>query len=260
MGIGVTGELCVAGRSVARGYWRRPALTAERFVPDPEGPPGTRMFRTGDLARWRADGNLEFIGRLDEQLKVRGFRVEPGEIEAVLEAHPAVRTAAVAGRPDASGAERLVAWLIPAADQRLDRDEIRAWLRARLPEYMVPSAILLADELPLSSTGKLDRARLVVTDESGSDRDVNGERQLSPVEKTLIAIWGEVLGRHGIEPDDNFFVLGGHSLLAIKLVSLVQDAFGVDYPLTALFGSPTVAAMAAAIDESTAGGSSGQPA
>jgi amino acid adenylation domain-containing protein len=260
VGIGVTGELCVAGRSVARGYWRRPALTAERFVPDPEGPPGTRMFRTGDLARWRADGNLEFIGRLDEQLKVRGFRVEPGEIEAVLEAHPAVRTAAVAGRPDASGAERLVAWLIPAADQRLDRDEIRAWLRARLPEYMVPSAILLADELPLSSTGKLDRARLVVTDESGGDRDVNGERQLSPVEKTLIAIWGEVLGRHGIEPDDNFFVLGGHSLLAIKLVSLVQDAFGVDYPLTALFGSPTVAAMAAAIDESTAGGSSGQPA
>jgi acyl carrier protein len=125
---------------------------------------------------------------------------------------------------------------------------------------MVPSVILLADELPLSTTGKLDRARLVVTDESAGDRDGNGGRLLSLVEKTLTAIWGEVLGRHGIEPDDNFFALGGHSLLAIRLVSLVQDAFGVDYPLTALFGSPTIAAMAAAIDESMASGSPGRPA
>lgn len=248
VGVGMPGELCVAGRSVARGYWRRPGPTAERFTPDPFGPPGSRMFRTGDLVRWRPDGNLEFIGRVDEQVKVRGFRVEPAEIEAVLEAHPAVRTVAVAARPDASGSQRLAAWVLPAAGEHPDTEALRTWARERLPEYMVPAIVTLVDELPLSATGKLDRARLAVPDSDLATGTAAADQPRSPTEQAVAVIWAGVLGRAEIGVQDNFFALGGHSLLAIKLISEVYDTLGVDYPLTALFESPTVAAMAAAID------------
>jgi amino acid adenylation domain-containing protein len=260
VGAGVPGELCVAGRSVARGYWRRPGLTAERFIPDPFGPPGSRMFRTGDLVKWQPDGNLEFLGRVDEQVKVRGFRVEPGEIEAVLEAHPAVRTAAVAARSDASGSERLVAWLLPAGGESPGPEALRAWVRDRLPEYMVPALVVLVDELPLSPTGKLDRARLTEPGRAPAGPMTAADRPRSPAEQAIAKTWADVLGLAEVGVQDNFFALGGHSLLAIRLISEVSDTLGFDYPLTALFENPTVAAMADAMDrERPAGPDGGRP-
>jgi amino acid adenylation domain-containing protein len=242
--LGAHGELCIGGVQVARGYLRRPDLTAERFVPDPYGEPGSRLYRTGDLARW-VSGEVEYLGRLDFQVKVRGFRIELGDIEAALDAHPAVAQAVVGARGD--GAERsLVAWL--KAEPGTDAAELRAFLKSRLPEHMVPSAFLILESLPLTPNGKVDRKALArLTPEQGPTEEYVEPR--TPAERALAAIWSELLGRERIGARDSFFDLGGHSLLGTRVVSRVRQAFGVELPLRLLFEAPTLEELARRIEE-----------
>ncbi|HEX6909727.1 MAG TPA: amino acid adenylation domain-containing protein, partial [Longimicrobium sp.] len=237
--VGVPGELHIGGVQVGRGYLDRAALTAERFIPDPFGAPGARLYRTGDLARWRADGTVEYLGRLDHQVKVRGFRVELGEIEAVLASHPAVRETVVVARQDAPGDVRLVAYAAPA-DAGVEA--LRAYLRERMPEHMVPSAFVLLDALPLSPNGKIDR-RALPAPERGARGSAPFVGPRSEAEATLAAIWSEVLGVERVGVHDRFFDLGGTSLLAVQVASRVQQAFGVSLPLHTLFQAPTVEAL-----------------
>jgi amino acid adenylation domain-containing protein/thioester reductase-like protein len=253
---GVRGELCLGGEGVARGYLGRPGLTAERFVPDPfADTPGARMYRTGDRVRRLADGALEYLGRTDHQIKLRGYRIEPGEVEAALLALPAVREALVMVREDEPGRRRLVAYLGTSAAP--SASDLREALRARLPEYMVPSAFVALDALPMTAHGKVDRRALPVPPAAGED-----DRFVAPrteTERALAALWAEVLGTARVGAEDDFFELGGHSLLALPLVNRVVEAFGVDVPLRALFTAPTVARMAAAIDATLAGGEAETP-
>lgn len=243
--IGVTGELYIGGPGVARGYLRDPGLTATRFVPDPIGPPGERLYRTGDLVRWHVDGGLEFIGRTDDQVKLRGFRIEPGEIAAAVKGHPAVRDAFVMLRGNGHGAE-LVAYLV--AVRELSRefcDELRAYLRERLPGPMVPSQFVAVDELPLSSSGKVDRRALPEPEKRSG---MSG--QVSPRTDTEVAIaaeWATLLERQEVYADDNFFLLGGDSLTAARAVSRLAARFGVKLRLSSIFVHPTVGEMAAEI-------------
>jgi amino acid adenylation domain-containing protein len=249
--IGVPGELYLGGSGVARGYLGKPALTAERFVPDPFGPSagaevGGRLYRTGDRVRWRPNGTLEYLGRMDHQLKLRGFRIEPGEIEVVLGQHPAVQTAVVSPREDASGEVRLVAYVVP--ERPVDANELRRFLGQRLPEYMVPTAIVPLESLPLLPNGKLDRAALPPPDQSRSDLDENYNAPHTAVERMLADAWTEVLGVHRVGVHDNFFELGGHSLLATRVMARVQAAAGVELPVRVLFEEPTVEGMARRIE------------
>ncbi|HYH79361.1 MAG TPA: amino acid adenylation domain-containing protein, partial [Longimicrobium sp.] len=238
---GVPGELLVGGEGVARGYLGRAALTAERFIPDPFGAePGGRLYRSGDRVRWRADGELEFLGRVDEQVKVRGFRIEPGEIEGALRRHPSVRDAAVAVRGGA-----LVAYVV-AEGEWPGVDALRVHLAGQLPDYMVPGAFVTLDALPLSPNGKVDRRAL-----PAPERPVVDDADAAPrtqAEEVLAAIWCEVLGVERIGAEDNFFELGGHSLSATRLVSRARAAFGVELPLRAIFEEQTVRAQAARVD------------
>ncbi|MES1241815.1 MAG: amino acid adenylation domain-containing protein, partial [Acidobacteriota bacterium] len=249
--LGVPGELCVAGEALVRGYLRRPDLTAERFVPDPwSRRAGSRLYRTGDRARFRADGNLEFLGRLDFQLKIRGYRVEPGEIEVELGRHPAVREAAVLARPAADGSKRLVAWV--ALHEALEDDGLRRHLRLRLPDYMVPSAFVTLDALPRTAAGKVDRAAL--PDPAGSAEPEGPAGLRTQTEELLAALWSQVLGIETVGPRAEFFELGGHSLLGTRLMSRVRETFGVEVPLRALFEQPTLAGLAGEIDEALRSG------
>ncbi|MFI5908322.1 amino acid adenylation domain-containing protein [Dactylosporangium sp. NPDC051541] len=240
--VGVPGELCVGGVQLARGYLGRPGLTADRFVPDPFGPPGGRLYRTGDLVRWRADGRLDFLGRLDRQVKLRGFRVELGEVEAVLAQR--VGPAAVVARTDGPGGPRLVAYVAPPAAAGTDPAELREWLRGRLPEYMVPAVVVTLPELPQLSSGKIDYRRL-----PEPPREVPVAAAYAaprgPVEETLAGLWAEVLGVGRVGRDDDFFALGGHSMLAVQLLSRVRDTMAVDAPLRWAFDAPTPAGFAA---------------
>ncbi|GEJ57769.1 non-ribosomal peptide synthetase [Anaeromyxobacter diazotrophicus] len=242
---GVPGELCVGGAGVGLGYLGRPALTAERFVRDPFEP-GRRLYRTGDRARWSAEGALEFLGRLDDQLKVRGFRIEPGEVEAALTQHPALAAAAVAARADGQGEAQLVAWVLPRAGATAPgAAELRRHLRGRLPEWMVPARFVAVSELPVNASGKVDRRRL-------PDPDARSARHVAPrtpVEEVLCALFAHVLGVERVGVEDDFFALGGHSLKATQLAARVRDALGAELPLQAIFETPTVAALASVAGE-----------
>ena len=248
VGLGEEGELFIAGAGVARGYLNRPSLTAERFVPDPfTGTPGARLYRTGDRVRWREDGELEFLGRLDEQVKVGGFRVEPAEVEQVLGEHPAVLEAAVVARDDGTGNQRLVGYAVPRAGAGLDEGALRRWLRERLPGYMVPSAVVLLDHMPLSAHGKVDRRALPAP---AALEPLAPEYAPAPgsTAEELAEIWREVLGTARIGAGDDFWDLGGHSLLGMQVLSRVRQHFGVELPVRALFDAPTLAALAERID------------
>ncbi|MEW5926514.1 MAG: amino acid adenylation domain-containing protein [Gemmatimonadota bacterium] len=245
--VGIPGELCAGGAGVARGYLDRPELTAARFVPDAFGAePGSRMYRTGDRARWLPDGTLEFLGRLDAQVKVRGFRVEPGEVEAALRAHPQVREAAVVVREDAPGDRRLVAYAVPAEGTVPSWAELRAHLAARLPEYMLPSAYVPLEELPLTPSGKLDRRALPAPGGASSGREYVAPR--TPTEKLLAGVWAEVLGAERVGLHDNFFELGGHSLLLVRLHARLEEHFAGRVTLTDLFQFSTLSGLAAHLD------------
>jgi amino acid adenylation domain-containing protein len=240
--VGLPGELYIGGAGVARGYLGRPGLTAEKFVPDPFGGPGARMYRTGDRARWQADGNLMVLGRTDNQVKIRGYRVELGEIETVLRRHDGVRGALAVVREDRPGDRRLVAYVVGDAGT----DALRAYLRQALPEYMVPDAFVHLESLPQTATGKLDPRALP------APRYVGGEEWDEPrnyVEARLIPIWEELLGVEGIGPSQSFFELGGNSLLALRLFIRVNRQLECDLPVATLFAGATVRHMADAILE-----------
>ncbi|GII77926.1 hypothetical protein Sru01_29080 [Sphaerisporangium rufum] len=218
--VGVTGEIYLGGDRLARGYLGRPALTAERFLPDPAGPPGARMYRTGDLGRWLPDGSLQFLGRRDLQVKVRGYRVELGEVESVLAEHPAVAQAVAELRGD-----RLVGYLLPdeaAGPERPPAAEVRAWLRDRLPDYMIPARYVWLDELPLKSHGKVDRARLPDPADDQAAAGAAFVPPATPAEESVAAIWAEVLGLAQVGALDDFFDLGGHSLLAMQVLTRLR--------------------------------------
>ncbi|HEV2148770.1 MAG TPA: amino acid adenylation domain-containing protein, partial [Longimicrobiaceae bacterium] len=242
--VGVPGELYAGGAAVARGYLGRPGLTAERFLPDPFSPePGARMYRTGDRARWRDDGTLEFLGRVDDQVKIRGFRVEPGEIEAVLQRHPAVARAAVVPHAGASGEARLAGYLLPRPGSGLDPAALRAHLREHLPEYMVPSTLVVLEELPLLSSGKVDRRALPAPGPDRHDPHASGAPR-DPLELRIAQTWEEVLGVRAVGVAESFFDLGGHSLLAVQLVARLGRLLGRRIPVALVFEAPTVQEMA----------------
>ncbi len=255
--LGATGELCIGGVCLARGYLGRPELTAERFVPHPfagSGRPGARLYRSGDFARQRTDGAIEFLGRIDGQVKVRGFRVELGEIEAALLEHPALQEAVVVDRADpATGSRRLVAWLVPrpgaARSQQEVAAEVQAFLRTRLPGYMVPTSFVPLAALPLTPSGKVDRQALPEPETvrpEGPEGDHEGPR--GPFEELLAEIWSGLLGVRRVSRRDSFFDLGGHSLLATQLVSRVREALGVELPLRRIFEAPTLAGFALLVE------------
>lgn len=268
--IGVTGELFVGGEILARGYLGRPALTAERFVADPVGPPGARLYRTGDYARYRAEGGvMEFLGRVDHQVKIRGHRVELGEIEARLAEHPQVRAAVVTADDDKLG-RRLIAYVVPEEPDRPPQGPLlEEYLRALLPGYMVPGRFVGLEALPLTASGKVDRAHLpqpgtqAVTHEppsptsarAGSGEPDAVDAALSPTQRALVEIWRQVFGTITISLDDDFFDLGGHSLLATQVISLIRDAIGRQVRLSHLFEYPTIAELAELIDREPLNGS-----
>jgi amino acid adenylation domain-containing protein len=247
---GLTGELYLGGDGVARGYLERPALTAERFVPDPFGSdPGGRLYRTGDLVRALPDGSLEFLGRVDHQVKLRGFRIELGEIEALLVRHPAVRDAVVLVREDEPGDRRLVAYLVWREGAGVAAAELRAHLGAGLPDYMIPAAFVALEALPLNRNGKVDRAALPAPEGRRLELAEEHVAPRSPVEEILAGIYAEVLGLESVSAGDSFFELGGHSLRATQVISRVREALQVELPLRALFESPSVAGLALRVEE-----------
>ncbi|HEX4645732.1 MAG TPA: phosphopantetheine-binding protein, partial [Verrucomicrobiae bacterium] len=244
------GELYIGGDGVSLGYWNRPELTSGRFVPDPFGAaPEARLYRTGDLARWRSDGTLEHLGRLDFQIKLRGFRIEPGEIETAIARHPSVREAAVIAREAAPGGQQLVAYLAvenPAADLAV---QLRSLVRAALPEYMVPAQFVMLKALPRTPNGKMDRHALPAPlPDNGSPSQV-AVAPRTPAETMVLGVFGEVLDRSDFGVMDNFFDLGGHSLMAARLMFKLRAASGFDLPLRLLFEHPTPARLAEAVDE-----------
>ncbi|MEA2691000.1 MAG: hypothetical protein QOJ16_387, partial [Acidobacteriota bacterium] len=246
--LGVPGELHIGGECLARGYFRRPELTAERFVPDPVSGRGERLYRTGDLARYRADGTLEFLGRNDQQVKIRGFRVEPGEIEAALATIPGVREAVVVARDG-----RLVAYVARAGEPASTAAELRGRLREILPEHMVPAFFQFLPALPLTASGKVDRRALPAPEGRGSREEVYLAPR-GPVEEALAKIWEEVLRRERVGAEDDFFALGGHSLLATQVISRLRRTLQVELPLKILFERPTIASLAAEIERARRGG------
>jgi amino acid adenylation domain-containing protein len=248
--LGVPGELWVGGPGVARGYFRRDELTAERFVEMD----GCRFYRTGDLVRQlpAEGGVLEFLGRTDFQVKIRGFRIEPGEVEAALLEHPAVRQAVVVARPDGTGEQRLVGYVVPAV--ACQPSELREHLATRLPSYMIPSAFVTLPELPLTAHGKVDRAHLPAPEAPAEEAE--GAAPRTPAEEVVAGIWCEVLGLPRVSRSANFFELGGHSLLATQVVSRLRAATGAELAVRELFQSPTVAALAAALEASLSAGAS----
>jgi amino acid adenylation domain-containing protein len=246
--IGVPGELHIGGAGLARGYYRRPDLTAEKFIPNPfSDEAGESLYKTGDLARYLPDGNIEFLGRLDRQVKIRGFRIELEEIEAVLCGHPGVRQAVVLAREDVPREKRLVAYLVAGGKSAPSIHELHSFLKRRLPDYMVPSAFVVLDRLPLTPNGKVDRRALPVPDHTRPELAKTFVAPRTPVEQAVAEIWGDILRLEHVGVDDNFFELGGHSLLATQVISRLRSACQVEVTLRKLFETPTVAGLAVAI-------------
>ncbi|MFF7527469.1 phosphopantetheine-binding protein, partial [Streptomyces pseudovenezuelae] len=243
------GEVFIAGPQVARGYAGRPALTGERFLPDPFMADGSRMYRSGDRARWLPDGQLDFVGRADQQVKVRGFRIEPGEIEAVLADHPRVRSAVVVPFGDEDD-RRLAAYLVPddPTEGIPPVSDLRAHAGAHLPAFMIPSVFTELAALPLTPNGKLDHAALPAPDggRAGLDEFVAPS---GDAEEALARLWAQLLGSERVGATDNFFELGGHSLLATQVISRIREVFELDIPLSALFDQPTVRGLAEVVEE-----------
>ncbi|WP_414445210.1 amino acid adenylation domain-containing protein [Burkholderia sp. 22PA0106] len=249
--IGVAGELFLAGAGVSRGYRDRPDLTAERFVPNPYGEPGTRMYRTGDLVRWLPHGELEYLGRIDQQVKLRGFRIELGEIEATLRSLPEVRDAAAMVREDQPGHKRLVGYVVAAEGQTpVGTQALRQALSRTLPDYMVPSQLIWLDALPQTPNGKLDRRALPTPDALQAESAYVAPR--TPTEQALGDIWRDILKLDRVGVHDNFFELGGHSLLAVQVASAVRSRLGIEVPLAELFAHPTLALFASAVEHASA--------
>jgi acyl carrier protein len=251
--VGVAGELCIGGEGVARGYHHRPELTAERFgaITLPGGRT-ERVYRTGDVARLRADGRLEFLGRRDHQVKVRGHRIELGEIEAVLAGHPGVRTCVVAVREDAPGDQRIVGYVVPARGVAFDAEAARGTLRARLPEYMVPNVFVTVEAMPLTPSGKIDRKALPAPAAPAARGEDPGDASMTPVQRDVAAAWREVLRVERVGLHDNFFDIGGHSLLLVKLHATLKRDLGCELSLVELFQWTTVAAQAARLSAAAA--------
>jgi hypothetical protein len=241
---GTAGEIYVGGPGLARGYVAQPALTAERFVADPYGPPGARLYRTGDQGRWRPGGILEFAGRNDSQVKIRGYRIEPAEVEAALASHPGVAQAAVTARADRSGERSLAGYLVPAGTG-LDPNQVRAHAAVTLPSYALPATLTVLDHLPLTANGKLDRAALPDPEVQADDTPPR-----NPQEQQLCAIFAGILGLPQVGIHDNFFDLGGHSLLATRLINRIRAALGREMTIDMLFEAPTVATLSSRLEDS----------
>jgi len=248
--IGIVGELYLAGKGLARGYVRRPDLTAEKFIPDPlSAQPDGRLYKTGDLARYLEDGSIEYIRRVDHQVKLRGFRIELGEIEAVLAAHVQVHEAVVVVREETSGEQRLIAYLTRETDGAIVTSELRAYLREKLPEYMVPSQYVLLEALPLTSNGKINRRALPAPPPIATALEASYIAPRTEVEKTITAIWQDVLQLESVGVSDNFFDLGGHSLFMVKVLSRLRETVNEDLTITDLFRYPSVGTLASYLTE-----------
>jgi acyl-coenzyme A synthetase/AMP-(fatty) acid ligase/acyl carrier protein len=249
--VGVSGELHISGMQVGRGYQGRPEMTAEKFVPDPfRGEPGARMYKTGDLGRWRANGVIEYIGRNDLQVKIRGFRIELGEIEARLREYVRVEDAAVIVREDVIGEKRLVAYYTclhsgEATLENVNAEELRNYLSTKLPEYMVPVACVKLEKMPVTRNGKLDRKALPVPENAWAVRGY--EAPVGEIETTIATIWAEVLGVERVGRYDDFFALGGHSLLAIRIVARIRECLHVKLKLRDLFEAPSISKISSIV-------------
>jgi amino acid adenylation domain-containing protein len=248
--MGEIGELCIGGAGVAKGYVNSPELTATKFVPDPfTNKSGARLYRTGDLARWLPDGQIEYVGRVDNLIKIRGYRIEPNEIVSILNTHPAVQASAVTAREDGTGNLRLLAYVVMHQGQDSPAaGELRDLLRARLPDYMVPAGFLQLPDLPLTPNGKLDRDALPAPDDSNTLPDENYVSPRTVLEERLSLLVAELLGVDRVGINDNFFLIGGHSLFGTQLIARIRGNFGVDLPLRSIFESPTPAQLAQQIE------------
>ena len=250
-GVGVVGELHIAGMPLGRGYHNRPDLTGERFIPNPYSETeGGRLYKTGDLARYLVDGTIEYIARVDEQVKIRGFRIELGEIEATLNEHETVKQSVVVARADARGNNLLVAYIVVDEQAEVTVNDLRGHLMKKLPDYMIPGAFVILDELPLMPNGKLDRRSLAAFDHTRPELKTEYVAPRNLTEQTLADIWTEVLGLEKVGVYDSFFALGGHSLLAMQAISRIRRSFEVNLPLNIFLGGPTVAALAVAVIQS----------
>lgn len=246
--IGNPGELFIGGDGVARGYLNQPRLTEERFIAHPFKP-GARLYRTGDLARWRADGMLEYLGRSDHQVKIRGFRIELGEIEAALKAYPGVSSTVVVAREDIPGEKTLVAYVVPHKGVVISTEDLKAALRAQMPEFMTPSGFVFLEQMPLTPNGKVDRKALPTAPPRSETSRPNLLPPRNAIEEQLIDIWSEVLRTQQIGVEDNFFELGGHSLSAVRVIAAIRDGLGIELPVSAMFSTPTVASLAEIVSE-----------
>jgi len=245
---GAIGELYLGGDGVVRGYLNRPELTAQKFIRDPFSPePGARMYRTGDLARMREDGELAYVGRCDEQIKILGYRIEPAEIEAAIDRHPAVASSVVVAC-GSTAEKQLAAYLTMRNCVTPSAAELRELLRSSLPEYMVPARFVKLESLPLTANGKIDRAALPEPTSENTLADGDFAAPSSPIEKRLAKILGELFHLSEVSINDNFFLLGGHSLMGAQLIVKIRGAFGVDLPLRTLFDAPTIAQLSREIE------------
>ncbi len=243
------GELHIGGMGVARGYRNRPELTAQRFIPNPFGAkPGERLFKTGDLARLLSDGQIAFLGRIDEQVKVRGFRVEPNEVTATLNEHPHIQQSVVVAREVAPGDTRLIAYFVAVPQSHPTLGELRDFLGARLPDFMVPATFVRLEKLPLTANGKVDRMSLPAPEDTNTLRDSAYTAPRTDMEKTVASILERLLGLEHVDVEENFFSLGGHSLLGAQLVARLRDTFGIEMPLRVIFEAPSVAELSSEID------------